>query len=527
MLCALLIMTSGATSSAIIPNSSRSALRPWHFLLFAVVYVYAFPYFNKLRSAQEIPRLILTLEIVDHGTFSLNQRMHEFVSRNDISIGPDKRIYSNKSPGPSLVAVPVYLLAKALGVTSIRGCMWAFRIGAIALPTILFLPIFYRLAGRFSQDEYARRAALSAYAIGSPVLVYAQMLLGHQLAGICLGTAFFFSTRVIDNDSRRPLLLAAVAGFFASLAPAMDYQATLVAPLIGLYLFFRTPTDRWRRTMVFGLASLPGLTGLAAYHQSCFGSPFKIGYAYGIDRAPETGILGFIGPNLDSFYHILLAPSNGLLVMVPWVLLAAVGVVILFRDKERWVRLRGVTVTCVIVAGVYLLFVGSMLPYMARGGWSAGPRQLVATLPFLGWLSVAGFEWAGRRMITTVVVTGLVITSGIIFLAAVTTYPHWPDGLTNPLYDLSFPLLSQGYSVHSLGTLLGLRGIPAVIPLFVFALGMILWLQVGHRPRPFASGLLGILFATMLLVGYSYFPRSGPYAQHVQRFAISQWEPTK
>lgn len=522
-----LIMTSGAALPTKIQGSSLSPLRPWHFLLLAVIYVYAFPYFDKLRSAQEIPRLILTLEIVDHGTFSLNQRMNEFVSQHDISIGPDKRIYSNKSPGPSFVAVPVYLLAKALGVTSIRGCMWAFRIGAIALPTILFLPVFYRLAGRFSQDERARRAALAAYAIGSPVLVYAQMLLGHQLAGVCLGTAFFFSTRVVDNDSRRPLVLAAAAGFFASLAPAMDYQAALVAPVIGLYLFLRTPKERWRRMLVFGLASLPGLTGLAAYHQSCFGSPFKIGYAYAIDRAPETGILGFIGPNLESFYHILLAPSNGLLVMVTWVLLAVVGVVIIVRDKERWTRLRSATVTCIIVVGVYLLFVGSMLPYMARGGWSAGPRQLVATLPFLGWLSVAGFEWAGRRMITTVIMTGLVITSSVIFLAAVTTYPHWPDGLTNPLYDLSFPLLYQGYSVHSLGTLFGLRGIPAVLPLFTFVLGMVLWLQVGHRPRPIATSLLGILFATVLLVGYSYFPRSGAYAQHAQRFAISQWEPTK
>lgn len=503
-----------------------SPLRSWHFLLFAVVYLYSFPYFDLLRSAQEMPRLLLTQEIVDHGTLALDRRLGELGSRNDLSIGPDRHTYANKSPGPSFVAIPFYLLAKMLGLTSIRACMWAFRVGAITLPSLLFLPIFYRLAGRFSKDERARRAALAAYAIGSPVLVYAQLLLAHQLAAVCLGTAFYLCVRLVEGDVRRPLLAVAAAGFCAGLAPAMDYQATLAAPLIGAYLLVRVPGQRWRRIALFGLAALPGLVGLAAYHAACFGSPFKISYAYGLDRAPEKGALGFIGPNAQALYNILLAPSNGLLVLLPWVLLAVVGAIVLFRDSERRIRVGAEAATCAAVALVYLLFVGSMLPYMARGGWSVGPRQLVASLPFLGWLAVAGFEVAGRRIGTTVVTSGLVLASTVIFLLAATTFPHWPDGLANPLYELAIPLLRQGHSVTSLGTALGLRGFLAAAPLYLLTVGLAVWLLVGHSRRPVATALLSLLLAAGIVTGHRFFPKTGPYAQRALHFATDIAEPS-
>src|SRR4051812_12989046 len=40
------------------------ALRPWAFVLFAILYLYAFPYFGALRSANELPRVLTTQEIV-------------------------------------------------------------------------------------------------------------------------------------------------------------------------------------------------------------------------------------------------------------------------------------------------------------------------------------------------------------------------------------------------------------------------------------------------------------------------------
>jgi len=70
------------------------------FLLFAVVYLYAFPYFDQLRSANEMPRILMTQEIVDHRVFHLDRRLAEMGSQGDLSRGPNGHIYPNKAPGP-------------------------------------------------------------------------------------------------------------------------------------------------------------------------------------------------------------------------------------------------------------------------------------------------------------------------------------------------------------------------------------------------------------------------------------------
>src|SRR5437762_1815594 len=61
-------------------RAAMPGLRGWFFLLFAVVYLYAFPYFDKLRSANEMPRLLMTQEMVDRGVFYLDRRLPEFGS---------------------------------------------------------------------------------------------------------------------------------------------------------------------------------------------------------------------------------------------------------------------------------------------------------------------------------------------------------------------------------------------------------------------------------------------------------------
>ena len=91
------------------PAKGAAALRPWHFLFFAVAYLYAFPYFDQLRSAQEMPRLLLAEQVVDRHVLYLDNRLGHLGSGNDLSRGPDGHSYANKSPGPSFVAAPVYV----------------------------------------------------------------------------------------------------------------------------------------------------------------------------------------------------------------------------------------------------------------------------------------------------------------------------------------------------------------------------------------------------------------------------------
>ncbi len=499
-------------------------LRRRHFLIFAVLYLYAFPYFDQLRSAQEMPRLLLTQEIVDRGVFHLDRRLSEMGSRNDLSIGPDGHTYANKTPGPSFVAIPVYLVAKLLGLTSMPASMWAFRVGAITLPALLFLPIFYRLAGRFTSDERSRRAALVAFAIASPALPYSLLLYAHQLAAVCLGGAFALCVRVARDEVRRPALTACAAGFLAGLAPMMDYQGALAAPVVGVYLVARS-RRRIREALCFGSGALPGILALAAYHTVCFGSPFRISYGYGLDTAPEQGAMGFIGPNIEAFWNTLLTPSNGLVVLMPWIAIAVVGAVAIACDPHRRRRIGPEAMACVALFLVYAVFLGSMLPYMARGGWSAGPRQLVGALPFAAWLAAAGFEVAGRKVVTRVIAFASVIASAVVFVSAATTYPHWPEGMANPLYELTFRLIWNGYSVNSLGTALGMEGVWATLPLYLLAAVVTLRLLALGFKRPILVSAISCVLATGIVGAHRLFPLTGPYAEQVWMFVTSTWEP--
>ena len=93
----------------------------------------------------------MTKAMVDQRVFYIDKLMGELRSHSDTSIAPDGHVYPNKPPGPSLLAVPVYVVCKLLGATSLRAVTWAFRATVVTIPSVLFLPVFYRLGRRLAQ----------------------------------------------------------------------------------------------------------------------------------------------------------------------------------------------------------------------------------------------------------------------------------------------------------------------------------------------------------------------------------------
>jgi hypothetical protein len=514
------------------------------FVLFAVVYLYAFPYFDQLRSANEMPRILMTQEIVDRGVFYLDRRLGDMGSHGDLSRGPDGHIYPNKAPGPSLLAIPAYLLFKALGWTSLRACTWAFRVTAVTLPALFFLPVFYRLTRRFTGAEPARRTALGAYALASPALPYAVLFFSHQLAAACVGSAFVAAVSLVRESRwdgagsrahpRSPgggsgghaEVAAAATGLLAALAVAMDYQAVLASAAVGIYALFGT-RRRARTLLLLGAGALPAVALLASYHAICFGSAFKTGYSYSFDTSTMQGFMGIVGPSKEVIFSTLLLPANGLLVLVPWVVLAVVGAVAILRNPEARSRAGAEAAVSAVIFVSYLIWISSLTPYMARGGWCVGPRYLTVCLPFIAWLAAAGFAAADRHRLTSVLAQALVFAAAAIYLVAITTYPHWPDQLRNPLYELSFRLLYRGYAVHSVGTALGLHGIWAALPLYLFALGLLLWL-LGRGPgRSLRTTALACVLGGAVILGHRAFPLTGPYAERVWGYVTATWEPPR
>ncbi|MBN2573175.1 MAG: hypothetical protein JXP73_01295 [Deltaproteobacteria bacterium] len=499
-------------------------LRWRHFLVFAVIYLYAFPYFDKLRNANEMPRILQTRAIVDRGVLHIDAFVRELQSASDTSLAPNGHRYPNKAPGPSFLAVPVYALCKLLGITSLRSLTWAFRVTTATLPALLFLPLFYRVSRRFTDDEQSRRVALVAFALGSQAFPYALLFMSHMLATVFVGLGFAFAIPLARGGSASPRRAAVVAGFGCAMAVMMDYQAVMAATVIGLYVLLRS-ARRLRDVVLMAIGALPPGLALAAYHKAAFGAFGRTGYDFGLDRSTQSGFLGIVGIGKQALASTFILPANGLLVLAPWVLFALVGGAVIVWHRRLRARVGAEAAVCGVIAVAYLAFLSSLLPYMARGGWCVGPRYMTLAMPFIAWLAAAGFNAVRRRPALRILAIALVLASSTIFVVGASTFPHWPDRLANPLYDLVFPLLGRGYAVHSLGTAVGLHGIFAILPLYAFALVAVLWLFGLLQRRTLAALVVVCSLAAAIVLGHRAFPMTDPKAVNPWPMIDTIWEP--
>jgi len=499
-------------------------LRWWHFLIFAVVYLYAFPYFDRLRNANEMPRILMTKAMVDHRVLYLDQVQGELFTHTDTSVAPSGHIYPNKPPGPSLLAVPIYALCKLFGFTSLRAVTWAFRVITVTIPSLLFLPIFYGLSRRFASDELSRRVALVAFALGSQQFPYALLFMSHALTAVFTGLAFYSAVALVRRGTSRPVWAAANVGLGCSLAVAMDYQAALPSLVIGLYVLLCS-RRRVLHTVLMALGALPIATFLGLYHKVAYGGVFETGYAFAVDTALKNGFMGLVGPNRISFVNTVLLPSNGLLVLAPWILLALVGAVAVAIHRGLRTRCGAETLACAVILVADVLMLSSLVPYMSRNGWSVGPRYMTVVMPFVGWMAATGFAVARRYAVIKVLGLALVVASVVVFVVGGTMFPHWPDRLANPLYDLVFPLLGRGYAVHSLGTAVGLHGIFAIAPLYLFTLLAVMWLFGLARKRALPALVVVCSLAGLIVLGHRAFPMTDQSVVNPWPMIHTIWEP--
>lgn len=502
--------------------------RGWPILALAVAYLWAFPYFGAMKSANELPRVLVTEEIVRAGRVDLDARLRELGSRFDVATTPAGKHYSNKAPGVSFAGVPVYAVQRAVSddEPSLRAATWALRVFAVTLPCLAFLWLLWRLAGRFAGDDgVARRRALVAYALGSLALPYGMLFFSHALAAAAAGASFSAAVALVRGAPSRPRWVAFACGLAAGAAVLIDYQALLAALAIGVYLLVRA-RPRWVTAAIALAGAVLPLAGLMAYHAAAFGAPWRTGYAFAADPAHKQGVLGIIGPNREAMWNALVVPSNGLLVLSPWVVVAAVGAAWIALDRGRRERLGAEALTCAAIAVAYLLFVGSLVPSFGRAGWSVGPRYIGAALPFLAWLAAAGFAACERSRVGSALAGALVVAATAVHVVAATTFPHWPDGFANPLYEVSLRALGEGLAPHSVGSALGVSGPLGLVPVGLAALALLGWALGALAPGRRLVALAALALGLGLVASYAAFPRT-PAARRDRMFDYVKkvWEP--
>ena len=491
--------------------------------LLTVLFLYCFPYFESMKSANELPRVYLTMAVVDEGSFAIDTGARRWGKTADMSPSGG-HIYSNKAPGSSLLAIPAYAILKfAKGLTgsepSLAELTWTFRVFTGVLPTLLFLLLLWRFLGRFAANPQTRRLLLAGYALGSMAMTYSVIFVSHQLAAICIATAYMIAVWVIEEGLDRRWLWA--MGLAAGCAPLVDYQAAFAGVPIAVYLIYHLAIKepkRWLGVLYAGLGAVPPIALLLFYHSRAFGSAFQTGYGASKSFAHfhQKGFLGMDEVRSEALHGSLFTLDNGLLVLTPMFLLAIPGWILMAKRKQWWHM--GTTLSVTLI---YLAFVSSINFW--RGGWQVGPRYITAMLPFLLVPVAVALTWAERRWIARSVTVGLVGVGIFVYGLSSALFPHFPEKFKNPVFELVLTLIGDGHAPYNAGWLVGLRGFASLFPYLLLLL--VTWVWVAYPAREHRkSAIAGSLLALAIVSIYSLFPGGGAAAESAYERIVS-WMP--
>jgi hypothetical protein len=370
--------------------------RPRHEFLLLVLVAAAGLSVVQRTEGEDVTRACLTQALVD-GRVTIDG-----CAPWDAPASADGHIYSNVPPGYSAIAIPVEravrLPAPPRWSAEPPGLkLWAVRLAAAGAGFLVCAFLVGRLAEGL-QPGFGG-ATLVTFALGTIASAVAPSGFDHLPA-----TAFAFGAFALAWG-RRPLL----AGLAAGLALPIEYQAGLIAVVVGAYVLREGP----RSLGLYALGVIPGAALIGAYDWAAFGSPLQTSYGDSPSQSKE-GLAGVQFPTLHGI-HLVFAGDQGLLVTSPVLVAAVLGLVFLWRRGAR-----AETAVCGLLAVAFLaLDCGYFLPY---GGDSPGPRFVVPALPFLA----LGLAEAFARLRTAT--AGLAVVSIVASTAMALT---WPAGVNS------------------------------------------------------------------------------------------------
>lgn len=482
----------------------------------------SFPYLSRLMNANERPRLMQAVAIVDHGTFALDPVIARGVAPGpDVSRAPGlgpASIVPNKPPGataPAVLAYAMLRIAGSGGPPELATLTLLARLLGAWLPTVLLAWFAARRLG----DDACARAAVTIVVLATPLASYAHVLFGHSLAALCL---FVGATWVLDA-LRAPApsaRAAALGGGVAALAVVVEYGAAVAAIPLCAYT-----VAAWRRgarrpaiAAVLG-ASVPMLL-LGAYHHAVYGSALSTGYHQVIDpgfaEIHARGLLGLGWPQVGDVVEDLVSAHGGLLYWAPVVAFVPLGWRWATEAERAFVRAH---------AWIFVAMLVLTLGLAQAGGWRVGPRYLVAALPAIAPALAVVLRAMHRREVAAALVLGVVAWSVAVNAVAANWFPHLvPDG--NPLRDQLLPLVRMKLDPYTVVD--GFHGrVPGAVwlPVTMAVLGTLAMLHdlvaVEHRRRVWAAATVVTIAITA--AAWSFPP--APDAESSLAGLAEIWEP--
>jgi hypothetical protein len=328
---------------------------------------------RTIRAGDTLPAAYLPWSLLQQGNFDLD----EFASLYDAEA---RRIFplldgipyylryrnghylSAYSPGPGVLALPVYTVAVVLGVEP--DSRWARRLEKVsaAIITALSVPFLYWALRGVTSRGWALVIAL-VYGLGTSSLsMSSQGLWQHGPSQLFLSLALYFLVKGLSDDR-----YLGYAGFPMAAAVVMRSTDLLVVLPVAAWIIYA----HRRRAGSLVLWALPPAAALAAYYGVYFGTT---DHGPGHTTAPAWALFAQT-PLSEGLPGVFVSPSRGLFVYSPVLLFSVAGMLMLWRRGPALWRALSLGVAMVV------LLISKWLTWW--GGHSWGPRLLADIDPIL------------------------------------------------------------------------------------------------------------------------------------------------
>lgn len=435
--------------------------------IYFILAIYLLPLFPNSGSAEELTRWATTVSLVENNSLEISWAKDliggEF---SDVTKTPDDKIYSNKSPGITLLSAPFYAITRVIigKPTKENVCTSWFILRFILCSLPLFLLAFWLYS--YEVDAYSICILLFA----TPLFPYSLLYYSHVLVAVLIYLAFRFI-----YDTRRVLPERCFwAGILVGFCLLCEFTAVIPLILFGFGINFTEPIDRIRRVIFYIAGFAPFIFILAVYHQIMFGSPFAFLTHYELAY-----------PTLSSLYQFLVSPSHGLLFFSPVLIFALFA----FLDSEHggFIRHRIKVITVLIT---FIATIGFAEKY---NGESIGARHLIIIIP----LMLDSFFDGDIEDYPSIFRGFLFAISFLLCTIPMLTYLFAPNELQFPHNSFWQPLLSDTnwFTLTIVNTFGVINNIWTILPAMILLLLAIFFVWRDAKfPFRFAVGLLtGIL----------------------------------
>ncbi len=421
--------------------------RRWMYVLLAATSFY----FLAAADPNQVSRLLLTEAIALEGRPDITERHGATIDKGEY----DGRYFSDKAPGVSLLAVPLYGLMRAAervaGLDSSSRPVARARVHVLVfllagLPATLTAALLARALRRLGTSPGRADGLACAFGLGTIVFPYGLVLYGHALAALLLFSTFIVVMEWdLDSDGSAPLSSSSAFGLgaLAATAVVVEYPMALPCAIALSYALARTPRTAIGATVArMAAGAFAPIAVHMAFATWAFGSPLALPYRFVVEpffRAHvSSGLFGIGVPIPAAIYGTLVSSYRGLFFFCPITALVFAGYGA-WVDRAKQLRVAALTLA-ITLAG--LVFTVSY--YAWDGGLSTGSRHLV---PYCAFLVLPLGMLVERSRLWRVLASGLAVLSALVLVAMVAVSLQVPEedvAIGNPLYSVALPHLMRG-----------------------------------------------------------------------------------